>query len=185
MDASSCGRRAEFQEELEKVEAGLDRLARQLMPDACSAEDLRQEALLKAYRFYGSFRAGSNFRAWMHRILYTTFISKARGGPFISASLCKEPEVPAGPSAIDQTPPDHMDGLHESVDDVVKDALTAIPIGARMVVMLCAWRGLKYREVAEVLGCPIGTVMSRYHRARKDLKSALSAYAISTGFKVA
>lgn len=152
---------------------GLRRVARQLTRDDDDAEDLLQETAVRAHRFADRFREGTCRRAWLHRILRNTFASRYR-------KRRREREV------IDRA---HAEGaLYErrtrtvdeprvvaaSLSDEVMRALESLPIEFRAVLELVIVEGLSYRETADRLGCPIGTVMSRLHRARAAMLAELT-----------
>jgi RNA polymerase sigma-70 factor (ECF subfamily) len=153
---------------------GLRRVARQLTRDDDDAEDLLQETAVRAHRFADRFREGTCMRAWLHRILRNTFASRYR-------KRRREREV------IERA---HCEGaLHEertrandeprvvaaSLSDEVTRALESLQPEFRAVLELVIIDGLSYREAADALGCPIGTVMSRLHRARAAMLVALQA----------
>ena len=133
------------------------------------AEDLVQEALLKALRYFGQYRQGTNVRAWLARILKNTFISqwRSRGGheQRVMTTLDNLPELAAGSSTTDPVDPhEALQILQEEA--AVEKVLRAVPDRYRATLRL-HFLGLSYREIAENLGVPTGTVMSRLHRARK------------------
>lgn len=141
------------------------------------AEDLVQEAYLRAYRGFGGFEAGTNLRAWLHRILTNTFINSYRKRQREPQTVSEE-EVPdwylydklagggAEPSAEAQV-------LESLPDQDVQDALASLPDRFRMAVLLADVQGFSYKEIAEILDIPMGTVMSRLHRGRRALEKRL------------
>ena len=152
------------------------------------AEDLVQETYLKAFRSFGGFEQGTNLRAWLYRILTNTFINSYRSKKRRPAETeLDEGEdlhlyrrlggleaVLASRSAEDEL----MDWF---TDVEVKNALEALPENFRIPVLLADVEGFSYKEIAEMLDIPIGTVMSRLHRGRKSLQKQLYAYALSRG----
>jgi RNA polymerase sigma-70 factor, ECF subfamily len=152
------------------------------------AEDLVQETYLKAYRSYGSFADGTNLRAWLFRIMTNTFINSYRAkqrrpdetdlgdvedlylyrniGTIQNASLGRSAEE----SLMEMLP-----------DDEVKQALENLPDNFRLPVILADVEGFSYKEIAEMLEIPIGTVMSRLHRGRKAMQKALHEFALQRG----
>ena len=150
------------------------------------AEDLVQDTLVRAYRFFDRFEAGTNFKAWLLRIQMNAFVNRYR-------RTVRERQVFEGPMA---TPVGEgvmsratMRGLTDPVGDAQRQ-LIAREIGrafdelsedARTMVLLADVEELSYREIAEVIGCPIGTVMSRLHRARKQLQGSLQKHAAQLG----
>ncbi len=152
------------------------------------AEDLVQETYLKAYRSFGGFEQGTNLRAWLYRILTNTFINTYRSKKRRPAETeLDEGEdlhlfrrlggleaVLAARSAEDEL----MDWF---TDAEVKNALEALPESFRIPVLLADVEGFSYKEIAEMLDIPIGTVMSRLHRGRKSLQKQLYDYALDRG----
>lgn len=138
-----------------------------LSQDAAEAEDLVQETYAKALRGFSGFQIGTNFRAWMFRILRNTFLT-SRTGLKSSASAEEDLETLA---STDPSPEDVL--VHEAGREVVRQALSELPVPAREILLLCEVEEMAYEEIAQVLAIPIGTVMSRLHRARKALRSRL------------
>lgn len=155
----------------------LHRGARRLTNSEADAEDLLQETLLRAYTGFHNFREGSNVQAWLFKILYNKWISGYR------ARQCRPAEVPAD-AITDRHLADTAAALgHCSAeaevlgaipDADIAAALTALPDGFADVVYLAAVEGYTYAETAEILGVPLGTVMSRVHRGRQRLRIALA-----------
>lgn len=149
------------------------------------AEDLVQETYLRAYRGFGSFTEGTNLRAWLFRILTNTFINSYRAaqrrpqqtdlGDVEDLYMYRRlANVPAALSAEDQL-------MELFTDDEVKRALEDLPESFRLPVLLADVEGFAYREIAEMLDIPIGTVMSRLHRGRKAMQKRLFDYALARG----
>ena len=142
------------------------------------AEDLLQDTTLRAYRGFASFREGTNLKAWLYRILTNSFINTYR-------KKQREPKTVDGPEDLDEwflydrlgaenvARSAEEDVLQNIPDADVKDALESIPENFRMAVLLADVEGFAYKEIAEITGVPIGTVMSRLHRGRKALEKAL------------
>ena len=152
------------------------------------AEDLVQETYLRAYRGFGGFKEGTNLKAWLYKILTNTFINSYR------AKKRRPDEVDLDDSedfflyrrlgglesvAADRTP--EAEVLDSIPDEVVKEALEALPEQFRMAVLLADVEGFHYKEIAEILDIPIGTVMSRLHRGRKALQKRLYEFAVKRG----
>lgn len=147
------------------------------------AEDLLQETYLKAYRGYERFQEGTNLKAWMYRILTNSYINRYRAKQrrpdetdlsdvedmYLYRRLGGESSE-IGSSAEDAF-------LNSVTDDAVKAAIEAIPENFRIAVLLADVEGFAYKEIAEILDVPIGTVMSRIHRGRKALEKQLHDYA--------
>jgi len=137
------------------------------------AEDLLQETVFRAWRFWNNFEAGSNRRSWMYRILNNTFVNRYR-------RRVREREIFQHVDNPDNA--DWQELRHEGVGDEVDAALSALPSDYRMVLLRVDLHDESYRDVANELGCPVGTVMSRLHRAREQLKRALRHYADNEGY---
>lgn len=162
--------------------ASFEQLALPLLPSLYShafwlsrnhaeAEDLVQETISKALRGFDSFEAGTNFKAWIFRILRNTFLTSRSG---ITASrtvfLEDQADVPDIPDAS-STPEEHVIRLDNQT--AVNEALDQLQPALREALLLCDVEELKYKEIAAVLDVPIGTVMSRISRARRTLYQLL------------
>lgn len=159
--------------------------AMRMTHNSADAEDLVQETYLRGYRGYGSFEEGTNLRAWLFRILTNTFINtyRAKQRRPIETDLAdvedlymykRLPVLAASRSAEDQL-------FDLFTDDEVKDALEALPENFRLPVLLADVEDFSYKEIAEILDIPIGTVMSRLHRGRKAMQKRLFDYAQARG----
>jgi len=152
------------------------------------AEDLVQETYLRAYRGFGGFEHGTNLKAWLYRILTNTYINqyRAKKRRFDETELDEAEDLylyrrlggleaaAAGRSAEDEL----MDWF---TDAEVKAAIEALPEQFRLAVLLADVEGFSYKEIAEILDIPIGTVMSRLHRGRKSLQKQLYEFAVARG----
>jgi len=145
-----------------------------LTGERADAEDLVQETYAKALKGFKSFEQGTNLRAWMYRILRNTFLTSRSGLAAQKTSSLEEDDTPMNEIAIHDVTPELILLRHES-QQTVMDALAALNANAREIILLCEVEELSYREVAQVLAVPIGTVMSRLYRARNMLRQALSA----------
>lgn len=143
--------------------------ARWLTQDTAEAEDLVQETFTKALRGFSSFQAGTNFRAWMYRILRNSFLS-SRTGLKTTVPLDGENDDSLLP-AESSTPESIL--LKQADRETVQQALTELPVPFREILLLCEVEEMSYQEIAEALVIPIGTVMSRLSRARKRLRDSL------------
>ena len=133
------------------------------------AEDLVQETYVKALKGFGSFTPGTNFRAWMYRILRNTFLT-SRTGLKATVSLDDEETTVAEPVADDD--PESL--LFARADqEEIRRALEQLPAPHREIILLCDVEEMSYKEIAELAGIPIGTVMSRLSRARSSMRSLL------------
>jgi len=150
------------------------------------AEDLVQETYLKAYKYYDKFTEGTNFKAWLFRILKNTFINNYRKrqqeppqNAFDEIEDVFESQVSADSSSI---PNPEEDALENVLDEDVQRALDALPDEYRMVVILADLEDFSYQEIADILEIPVGTVMSRLYRARRRLEAEMLRYAKEHGY---
>jgi RNA polymerase sigma factor (sigma-70 family) len=142
--------------------------ARWLVQNQSDAEDLVQETYLKALRSYASFEPGTNFRAWIFKILKNTFLgSCSKLEHRMTLAMDSEEDLPA----TSGTPESLL--IDRSDIDAVRCAIEQLPVIFREVVLLCDVEDASYREIAEILSIPIGTVMSRLARARKMVRESL------------
>jgi len=146
-------------------------LAHWLTGDRADAEDLVQETYAKTLRGIKSFQEGTNFRAWMYRILRNTFLTSRSGLKVQNTVFLDGEESDAAVPAHSITP--EFIALQVENSQMVINAIADLPIIYREVVLLCDVEELTYKEIAQVLAVPIGTVMSRLSRARNLLKQAL------------
>jgi len=138
-----------------------------LARDPHEAEDLVQEAYARALKGFSTFEPGTNFRAWMFRILRNVFLS-SRSGKVVQVPIEEEDET----FAIADNPESAL--VNASTRQQLQNALGRLPVQFREVILLCDVEEMKYREIAEVLNIPVGTVMSRLSRARKMLRGMLA-----------
>ncbi len=141
--------------------------ARWLTQDASEAEDLVQETYAKALRGFSSFQAGTNFRAWMYRILRNSFLSSQTGLKTTVAFDEEDHEAPREHS----TPESLL--VTQATREMVQQALEQLPVHFREILLLCEVEEMSYSEIAQTLSIPQGTVMSRLFRARKALRELL------------
>jgi len=136
------------------------------------AEDLVQETYAKALRGFGSFQPGTNFRAWIFRILRNTFLTSRTGLAATRTVPLETEDDQEQTVAVERETPESI-MLEQAGQQQVQAALEQVPVVFREVLLLCDVEEMSYQEIAETLGVPIGTVMSRLYRARKALRTAL------------
>lgn len=154
--------------------------------DPHDAQDLVQDTYAKAFVSFHQFEPGTNLKAWLYRILSTTFINtyrKDQRRPQISDGELEDWQIhDAASHTSDQGRSAEDVALDGIVDVDVRAALEAMPEEFRMAVYLADVEGFSYKEIADIVGVPAGTVMSRLHRGRKLLRSSLAQYAKDRGF---
>ena len=138
-----------------------------LTQDTAEAEDLVQETYAKALRGFTSFQAGTNFRAWMYRILRNSFLNSKTG---LKATVAFDEE--AHETAVNSPNPESL-MIEQANREMVRQALTQLSVPFREILLLCEVEEMSYEEIAQALAIPLGTVMSRLFRARKALRSLL------------
>ena len=172
--------RATFEDDVMEFVPQLFSAAMRMTRNPADAEDVLQEALLKAYRGYHTFTAGTNLKAWLYRILTNTYINRYRKESrrpsevelgeledlYLYKRLGDSDTGGASRSAEEEA-------LDRFVDGDIKAAVEALPENFRLPVLLADVEGFSYKEIAEIMDVPIGTVMSRLHRGRKALERAL------------
>jgi RNA polymerase sigma-70 factor (ECF subfamily) len=152
------------------------------------AEDLVQDVMLRAYRFWESFEPESNCKAWLFKILTNTFINQyqktKRHREVLNAAM-SEQEATDGvlvhEGSLAQRDPEGI-LLDHSLSEDVSRALADLPSDFRLAVVLCDVEGFSYKEIADIMDCPVGTVMSRLHRGRRLLRQSLRDFALAHGF---
>ena len=142
------------------------------------AEDLVQDTYLKAFQAFDRFRKGTNCRAWLFKILTNTFINGYRRRVRERQILSADAKVPVHETTYGREALHHFENpekwiFRRLLSDDVKQALDALPVEFRMVVILAALQDFSYKEIADILDCPVGTVMSRLFRGRRLLREAL------------
>ena len=137
------------------------------------AEDLVQETYTKALKGFSTFQLGTNFRAWMYRILRNTFLTSRTGLKATAEIPLELEEGEASVSVENETPESIL--IERSNHSLVQSALEELPIHHREILLLCEMEEMSYQEISQTLSIPIGTVMSRLSRARKTLRASLAA----------
>ena len=169
--------RARFERDVLPMLPHLYSAALRLTRNPPDAEDLLQETYLRAFRGFAGFEEGTNLRAWMYRILTNTFINSYRKKQREPITVQDEDIEDwylydrLGESGVEASAESEV--LDRIPDEGVQRALEALPEGFRMAVLLADVEGFSYKEIAEIMDVPIGTVMSRLHRGRKALQKAL------------
>jgi RNA polymerase sigma-70 factor, ECF subfamily len=142
-----------------------------LTKNGADAEDLVQETYVKALKGFSSFQLGTNFRAWMYRILRNTFLT-SRTGLKQTVTLPTDPEEREPIVPVDRGTPESI-LIDRSNQRLLQHAIEELPVHYREILLLCEMEEMSYQEISEMLAIPIGTVMSRLSRARKALRSSL------------
>ena len=168
---------------LDQIYAGALRMTR----NPTDAQDLVQETYAKAYRAFSQFQEGTNLKAWLYRILTNTYINiyrKAQRGPAVDPTeeiqdwqMARAERHTSGGLVSAE-----MQALENLPNPVISDAFSQVPEDFRTAVYLADVEGFSYKEIAEIMDVPVGTVMSRLHRGRKALRELLEDYAIENGY---
>jgi RNA polymerase sigma-70 factor, ECF subfamily len=183
--ATECDLAAQFERDaiplIDRLFAGALRLTR------CSedAEDLVQETMLQAYKAFGSFREGTNLKAWLYRIMHNSWIDQHRKKQrrVIEVSVENIDEHTQAAAAYFSTCMSSAEvaALESLPDPEIQSALLSLREGIRMVVYYADVEGFSYKEIANVMNIPVGTVVSRLYRGRRRLRTALFALAMQRG----
>ena len=170
--------RATFEEDALQFAPQLYTAAVRMTRNPADAEDLVQETYLRAYRAYDTFTAGTNLKAWLYRILTNTYINRYRQaqrrpsevelGELQDLYLYRRMGETSGATVSAE-----QEALEQFVDSDIRRALEELPEHFRIPVLLADVEGFHYKEIAEIMDIPIGTVMSRLHRGRKSLQQKL------------
>ncbi len=176
--ARGGARQADFEQQVRPYLGQLYPAALRMTRNPADAEDLVQDTLAKAYTAFAQYTPGTNLRAWLHKILANTFINtyrKRKREPAIAPGA--DPAADWHPGTDPLTGPARSaeaEALDKITDTTILDALRQLPPEFRTTIWLADVEGYPYREVAALMGTPLGTVMSRLHRARGKLRHTLS-----------
>jgi RNA polymerase sigma-70 factor (ECF subfamily) len=160
-------------------------IAYRLTGNHADAEDLTQEAFVRAFRFFENYRRDLPFENWLYRIISNLFVDDLRRKP---KARIHSLDAPVGGDASSESQaffeiPDTRENpervvLHEELDEQIQKALASLPADFRMTVILADIEGMSYEEISETMNCSLGTVRSRLHRGRKLLRSKLAGFGI-------
>jgi RNA polymerase sigma-70 factor, ECF subfamily len=174
-------RNAAFEQAVAPFMSQLYPAALRMTKNASDAEDLVQETVAKAFTAFHQFQPGTNLRAWLHKILSNTFINsyrKRKREPFMAlgADFQEDWQVDTDPLSA-PAPSAETEALARLADSDILSALRELPEEFRVAIYLADIEGYPYREIADMMGVPLGTVMSRLHRGRNKLRGKLAKYA--------
>ena len=178
-------RKARFEREALPHLDAMYAVATRLTGGQRDAEDLVQDAMLRAFRFYDKYTEGTNVKAWLLKVMTNIFLNKVKkvsGKPALVEFETVEEFLGEAEQESSAELSSSSEGFKEVLDQDVARALDELPTEYRTPVLLSAVEGMSYRDIAEAIGCPVGTVMSRLYRGRKMLERSLRAYAQSIGF---
>jgi len=187
-DPDGDGQDAFHEEAIPHIDA-LYGTALKMTKDEQEAEDLVQETMLKAYRYFDKYENGTNCKAWLFKIMHNTFINRYRKSQNRKEYLVDDENhrsLQERAEADERHPfvgefEDEEDLYFKMFGDEVKEALSDVPDHFRIVVLLADLQDFAYKEIAEIMDCPIGTVMSRLYRGRRMLREELGDYAEGEG----
>jgi len=160
-------------------------IAYRLTGNHADAEDLTQEAFVRAFRFFDNYRRDLPFENWLYRIISNLFVDDLRRKPKARIHSLDAPvngDAGCDGNAYFEVPDSRENPervvLHEELDEKIQNALEALPNDFRMTVILADIQGMSYEEISETMGCSLGTVRSRLHRGRKILRTKLAGFGV-------
>lgn len=181
--------RREFDELVRRCHRQAYNIAYRMAGNHADAEDLTQEAFLRAFRFFDRYNRQMPFENWLYRIISNVFIDELRKRPRVKSHSLDQPLLAGNnESEIHLELPDYSTDpesmmIRTELDEPLQQALNTLPHDFRQTVVLADVEGLSYEEIAETMGCSLGTVRSRLHRGRKMLRQRLQAYPDIAGFR--
>jgi RNA polymerase sigma-70 factor (ECF subfamily) len=180
---------ARFERDAAPLLAPLYRQALRMTHNHADAEDLLQETMVRAYASFRTFREGSNFNAWLHRIMINTYITgyrkKQRRPAQYPTDEITDPQLAANAQHMSAGLRSAEDQALEALpDNEIKEAMQALPEQFRTAIYYADIQGFRFKEIAELMNTPIGTVMSRLHRGRRILRRLLADVAKQRGYAV-
>ncbi len=175
-------RRAEFDGLVVRYHKQAYNIAYRMTGNHADAEDLTQEAFVRAFRFFGNYRRDWPFDNWLYKIMSNLFVDSLRRKPKARAQSLDQP-LDLGGRSEDvfleipdvQSNPERM-VMSQELDENIQRALSGLPQDFRMTVILADIEGMSYEEISEAMGCSLGTVRSRLHRGRKLLRSKIALF---------
>ena len=175
--ASTDEHAARFQRDVTELTCQLLRNARRYTNQPADADDLVQETLMRAWRSYATFEEGTDFRAWLNRIMTNAWINRYQATKRRPAELLGTEDLGEAGGVNAVVPSAEVRALEHVPAPEVLDALSSLPESQRIVVYYAFIEGHKYKDISAITGMPVGTVMSRIHRARARLSVSLGDYA--------
>lgn len=180
-------RRQEFEATVLVHLDALYNLALRMTREPFSAEDLVQDTVMRAYRFFGRYERGTNCRAWLFAIMKNAWINRYRKTAREAQTVSYDAVEEHSEATLLEKLPSDTRSPEAATDDrrlaaALRGALDALPAEFRMAAVLAIVEGCSYKEIASIMSCPIGTVMSRVHRSRRMLQEALREHASERGY---
>jgi RNA polymerase sigma-70 factor (ECF subfamily) len=161
----------------------LYRAAMRYTRNRSDAEDLVQDTMMRAYAGFATFREGTNLRAWLFRVMSNSWIGNYRTAQRRPHEVLTDQLTDAQSYASAGLPSAEVEALARMTDGEVRSALDALPVGQRLAVYYADVEGLKYAEIADIMSVPLGTVMSRVHRGRRQLRLMLADLGAQRGYQ--